>query len=354
MIFGSLIMVQGPWIPPRSLAYEYPDTEEYAFILTDESPSFQVNVTRHIVKATITDVNTNGTPVNIFAFDDDRGTILNISDVSKIVDDGIVIDGGNRIITLIFFIQDANVEVSFKLISWYYVVLDVFYVMPPPYFLYGAALFIIGIFLILKVERNCKGPQGQKRWRRREGPLAIIVLISVSAMLAMPLIYGSTHGSFESRGLTETTTHDFTYNLTDSSPEITVDLMDYIHGYSSVFRIKVVEFRTEEPVRIRTREDQRFLIVLGSVTSFNDFRIEISIMEESSHFIEIRKIDSDTSVSFNVVVERSYRGLRNDPAVPILLAFFAVAPASIALYQARAISQRLNLRETQHVANQRQ
>ncbi|MDF1540030.1 MAG: hypothetical protein P1Q69_14130, partial [Candidatus Thorarchaeota archaeon] len=199
------------------------------------------------------------------------------------------------------------------------------------------------LFLMLKIENDCQRYQGQRRWKRHEGPLAIIMLVSITAILAMPLIYGNAHRSFAVAHISDTSTFEYSFSLTGETPEVTLDALEHLpeEYYSAEIRIEVLMF--EEPIRIRTQADSQFFAYLSTVDVFSDSHIGISINDESSHTIEIRRIDQDTTVSFNIVLEWVYIGQRSDSTFPILLATVAIAPASIALYQAFRISRKMEV-----------
>ena len=358
LLIGSLIMVQGPvdyrW---GYVSYEQPTIENHIIFLTEESPAFGIQIVRYTSRTVITNLNVIGGSIRINAYNEDNETIMSLNGISRIVEDGIAIEAFDRATTLNFTREDSDVEVSFTLEEWEFppvMTIDAAVAMPVQFFIYGAALFVIGLVLILKIESECHRFQGQSRWRRREGPLAIIVLMVISASLAAPLIYGNAHGDFVDTLHRGTSTLEFSFFLTEAAPEVTIDVIDHlVQEYNSV-EVRIDDLVTSESIRIRTLADTRLLAHLPLVTSFEASWIDITIGDETSHTLEFRRIETDTEVSFNIVIIRTYTDHRIDPTGPILLAFFAVAPASIALYQARAISQRLDLRETQHVANQRQ
>jgi hypothetical protein len=349
LLIGSLIMVQGPadfrW---GYVSYEQPIVENHIIFLTEDSPTFGIEVARYASRAVITNLNAIGGSIRINAYNDENETIMSLHGISRIVEDGIAIEAFDRATTLNFTREDSDVEVSFTLEEWAYppvATIDAAVAMPVQFFFYGAALFIIGLVLILKIESECHQFHGQSRWRRREGPLAIIVLVVISASLATPLIYGNAHGDFVDTLHRDTSTLEFSFFLTEAAPEVSIDVIDHlVQEYNSV-EIRIDNLVTSESIRVRTFADARLLALLPLVTSFEASWIDITIGDETSHTLEFRRVEADTEVSFNISIIRTYTDHRIDPIGPILLALVAILPASLALYQALDVKRRLDMQE---------
>ncbi len=354
MILGSLIMVQGGVdFTGGMYLEEYNEPEVYSFVLTSEVPSFEINTTQEAYKVVIKDFLTNRTPVSIIATSEEE-TILNISNITRIVGDSVAVNIYDREISLRFVRQGVDADITFVVESWYmiYIAIDVLPI--PPFYLFGAALFVICGFLLLNVERECRAYRGQNRWRRQDGPVAIVVLVLISALLAMPLIYGYTHNTFVPRHLSDSKTYEHSYILNDESPEMVLNLLDLLpDNYYSV-EIRVEDLWAEEPIRIRTWDNSQFRAYLTSVQSFNDSYIGITIENEPILNIDFRRIENNTTLSFHITVEWVYIGRLSDPTTPNLLAVFAFVPACIALIQARDVTQILNRLTNQEYSSQNQ
>ncbi len=346
-MIGSLIMVQGPvdygW---HYVSYEQPVVEGHIIVLTEESPTFGIGIARYASRAVITDLTTNGGSIRINAYNEDNETLLSLNSINRIVDDGIAIEISTRLITLNFTRENSDVEVTFTLEEWWYPPVPTLSIAAPvQFFIYGVALFVIGLILILKIERECHEFQGQSRWRRRDGPLAIIILVVISACLATPLIYGNAHGDFIDTRMRDSSSLEFTYYLTEAAPEVTVDLMDHLVQEFNTVEVRIDDLVSPESIRIRTLADTRLLADLPLVTSLEHSWIDVTIGEETSHILELRRIEADTEVSFNIVIIRTYTDRRSDPTIPILLALVAVLPSCLALYQALDVKRRLDMQE---------
>ncbi|MFW9847931.1 MAG: hypothetical protein ACFFF4_02260 [Candidatus Thorarchaeota archaeon] len=354
MIVSSLIMVQGGTDFTGGLyASEYSDPETYTFVLTDETPSFEINITRQAYKVVIKDFFTNSTPVCIIATSEEE-TILYMTNITRIVGDTVAVNIYDRENFLNFVRQGADAEVTFVVESWFIVYIAIDVMLMPPFYLFGVALFVICGFLLLNIEHECRAYRGQNRWRRQDGPVSIVVLVLISALLAMPLIYGSTHNTFVLRHLSDSETYEYDYILNDESPEVVLNLLDLLpDNYYSV-EIRVEDLWAEEPVRIRTWDNSQYRAYITSVQSFSDSYIGVTIENETILNIDFRRIENNTMLTFDITIEWVYLGRLSDPTTPNLLAIFAFVPAGIALIQAIDVTKILNRLANQEHASQNQ
>jgi len=212
-----------------------------------------------------------------------------------------------------------------------------------PYFILGAILFVIAAYLLLKAE----GKFRKQGWRTRDGSFVIVLLVLVSALLAMPLVYGFAHNSFTERIETVETVNSYSFDLTEASPEISLDILELLPIEYHSIDILISEIYFDNPVRIRTQADTSFRSYLSEVNNFTNAGIEISIGESSTHILEIRRLNYDTSVTFDIIVVRSNLVLEADLSVAVILALLAIVPACIALFNARMFSIELAERHGQ-------
>jgi hypothetical protein len=344
-MIGSLIMVQGPVSYSWNFSgYDQSETEGYLIVLTETSPSFEIEIDRYTERIVVTNLTTNGGTIRINAYVEDNENLLSINNISKIVEDGIAIDSTNQAVTINFAREDSDVEVTFTLEEWTYI-------PPPPvavpsvvqFFIYGAVLFIIGSILLLKIETECREFHGQKRWRLHQGPLAIIVFAIIMASFAAPWIYGNAHGDFTERTLTHTGILDFSFSLTSTTPDISLDILDHLNQEYETVQIRVTNLVSTESIQIQTRADSRVLVSLPLVNSLEDSWIDIKIGEEDSHTLELSRVEADTDVSFRIIIIRTYRDSRSDPTLPHILVLAAIVSGFATLYQSVLVKRMLDL-----------
>jgi hypothetical protein len=130
--------------------------------------------------------------------------------------------------------------------------------------------------------------------------------------------------------------------------EVTIDIRDSIalnlERFDS-FEVRIEDFSSTEAIRVRTFADSRLLAHLPIVTALEDSWIDITIREETSHNLELQRIEADSEVSFAIVVIGTSIVTPADPTIAIVLAIVAIAPASLALYKACHLKGKLKLQE---------
>jgi len=338
MLFGSMLMVIGPVTPFFGYqGSEFAQTEDISVVLSDAEPSYTLNLSNNLLRVGISHLITNDTPVTISGIELSYGPFLEIRNLTRIGSDSLIVEGRNRDWTLNLSKQSGDVELSFVIEYWHYIYPPTVSVaMPVQLFIPGTAIVLIAAYMLLRIEKNCLKNDDHRRLKKREGAFAIIVFVLLSAMLACPYIYGSSHGLFIPITQGRITGYNHSFQLTSSSPSAILDVTSYVPEDIEEYQLRVRFFQfSGGPIKISTTNEQSTLITeLANISLFEGCEIDITMNNEDTHNLQISRIDSDVGVSFLIIVEWKFVGPLHDPTIPVILGIMTIIPATLALWRA--------------------
>jgi hypothetical protein len=356
LLLGILGTVSIPLWPSYSAGWtEGGRAHRYSATLSEENQTIQHDVAYYATRVELFELRTNGTYVSIFALSLSQ-TYLHLRNVSEIVSVPIVIDKPSVDewwINITWQGQDAAVSLEIR--EWYLV-------PPPPTAAPAPNLgillipFGLGVYMgyrLIVIERNCRRSSGdekqaQSRWSRRQGPLAIILLILLCAFLLAPFLRGYFAGNYRLTRQTEIVSnqlHSVFLNESHSEASFNLSIPHSSDTGSHVTRVHSIT-HGGTPVLLSISDGfQEEQMVLANTTIDEQWWLRFPVNDTLTFTLSLDRIKNDVEIQFIVEVSRDVYFPRVDPVPVLTVASLGILPLCYALLLARKLDSLLKTEE---------
>ena len=336
---------------------------KYSTTLSEENPTIQHNVTSYITRVELFELRTNETDVSILALSLSE-TYLHLRNVSEIVGMPVVIDRPSvsewwiNVWWINVTWQGQDVAVSLEIREWY---------VSPPMVVWRETLFAsnMGVLLLsfglsvyaghrlILIEKNCRRPsrdeiRAQVRWSRRQGSLAVVLLVLLCASLFAPFLRG--YYAQDYRLIKQTTImsdQPHSVFLNESHSEASFNLTIPYSSDTGIYTMKVHSItHGGTPVLLSIsdglREEQ---MVLANATIDGQWWLIFPVNDTLTHTLSLDRVENDVEIQFFVEVSRDVYLPRVDPLPALAVASLGILPLSYALLLARRLDSLLKTEE---------
>jgi hypothetical protein len=297
----------------REITYIYPHT----FVITTEEPEWNETPDRHYTSQIgITELDTDGTPVNVFIVDSNDEIALflfNVTKISNVTLTSYVSDESTITVQRI----DGDAEVALTVI----VIVDfppppTAIISPWPAIMFWSFIAIIGFLMLISI-------RGASRWvglRGRRQNILIAFLILLSIILTAPYITGTLDGSFVPLEQTETiSSGSRMFNLDSVSPTDYLEIDKEIEDANYSIRVGPL---------IGSRMTYRMVIQDSHGSSFFDatfvnstnWLIEGATTIGANHTLMLERTGSDVEVELSYSVTQTVIRPDVDPTPSVIQA----------------------------------
>ncbi|MFW9976998.1 MAG: hypothetical protein ACFFEJ_02755 [Candidatus Thorarchaeota archaeon] len=347
MLLGGLVMVQGP---PYYYFYggsgiPYPSSpHRYEEVLSNESSRIvisNIDTSRVILRQ----LSTNGSSVTIYAVSNSRGVFANFTDIRVIGSDGLAFEDQYEYWNLTISRQDQDVEITFEIVFWFPPPIpEIAMIAVTPWFVYGAALFFLSTYYLMRTENTCHRhtPRDRRHILGKRKASHITLLVILALVLTAPLIYGYTHRHIQPVSRLQLETQDYEYDISSESLGVIIDIFDIAPRNRLYLQITFGNFCFEGVAHFRIFTESMTLLNILTVHPSQNFGIEMSFGNETAHILEIYLEESQESIAFTVTLGFYETSSDWNPIIPISLAAMALVPAILALTQAKELADAMN------------
>ncbi len=359
LLLGVLGTISIPLWP----SYSYDSIEgfqsyKYSTTLSEESPTIQHNVVSYITRVELFELRTNETYVSILALGLSE-TYLHLRNVSEIVGVPVVIDrpSVNEWWINITW-QGQDVAVSIEIREWH--------AIPPPIVWsvsliqsnMGVLLLSFGLSVyaghrLILIERNCRRKsrdetRAQVRWSRRQGPLAVILLILLCASLFAPVLRGYYAQDYRLIKHTEIVSDQLHLAfLNESHSEASFNLTIPYSSDTGSYAMRVHSMTHDgTPVLLSISDSfQEEQMVLAKATIDGQWWLSFPVNDTLTHTLSLDRIENDVEIQFSVEVSRDVYLPRVDPLPALAVASLGISPLIYALFLAWKLDSLLKTEE---------
>jgi len=306
------------------------------------------------MRAELFELRTNGTYVSILALSLSE-TYLHLRNVSEIVGVPVVIDRPSVDEWWINVTwQGQDVAVSLEIREWY--------LIPPPDIMpapnFGVLLLSFGLsvyagYRLILIERNCRRQsrdeiRAQVRWSRRQGSLAVILLILLCASLFAPFLrgyYAQDYRLIKQTTIVSDQLHSVFLNESRSEASFNLTIPYSSDTESHAMRVHSIT-HGGTPVLLNIsdglREEQ---MVLANATIDGQWWLRFPVNDTLMHTLSLDRIENDVEIQFLVEISRDVYLPRVDPVPALAVASLGILPLSYALLLARRLDALLKTEE---------
>lgn len=313
---GSFVI---PQVFPFSYGgiYEYWSPETYSDILTDSNPTLQIEFDDYESQVKIDYLETNSTPIDIFGYSESNQSIIQIHDVTQLVNESLVIDTQVREKWFLNITkQSVSVEVSLTIRTRRLLAIDIMVGYPLSPFLLFVITLIYAIRELYKLDRDCGTQIGRKLWDKNRGPLLIILLMIIGGGMLTPFIAGYINGDFELVEHDETTERSFSFSLNESVDSIRLDLIE-----GNTYRFEIQSFTPQNSSLgfILHRSEKVQQLGWVNLTEPILWGIEIHHADNSILALELVRIDNEVNIEVALEIQRIWLAPEVDIMIPVVL-----------------------------------
>jgi len=321
--------------------YARVDIVQQQAILTTDNRILFLNLTDFTFEVNIVSLETNNTPVSIRAFNPLE--FLDIQNVTFI--DEIPLTIYSKSIYwdvwdewgIILVRENNDVNVSIEAEVWYYDYTIVDLAPPVNLGIYGITFTFITLFWIGNLEKQCRiHKTGQKNWDRKQGPIAVIILILSASILLTPVtltvafhdFYPEWHGQ-----------RDYSVELTELSPSRGFYLQEIMENQYAEIGIRT--FGQEVKFITEGSNDTISWVIMESSSSYSWTHGWWLLFEEDTSYENLTLSRSSTDVTAEMQVEDSWIQFAFPYyfEIPVGLALIGVLPLGLALLRAYRIDR---------------
>ena len=326
LFFGLLFFTF--FLPLPTYDYEarlgpfYPTSHN--IVLSEENPVFRYNSSDSFTLLEILYLSTNSTPVSLHVLDG-TGTLLNATNVTSLSGFSLTVERtgyGDFWLEAVRQYSDANINITLR--GWG--------LLPPPAIdmivispLVPLAITLASLYSFYRLVKIAQ-------YEARRGPTAIILLLILGAILAMPLVRGIRSLDFNPTYELQTSREHYLLSLNESQPSSSSDLTELSPNGTSWVSFKAQNFSTNTyPFLIRVTDEFEHEIMLENVDSSGLWWISFTESMNPSTLLTFERIDTDLELHFTI--EASYRILVEgaDPFIPIVLSLIGTSCSILAI-----------------------
>ncbi|MEE9353921.1 MAG: hypothetical protein V3U94_05820 [Candidatus Thorarchaeota archaeon] len=336
-------------------------SHRYSTTLSEESPAIQHDIVPSVTRVELFELRTNGTYVSIMALGLSE-TYLHLRNVSEIVGVPVVIERpsvNDWWINVTW--QGQDVAVSLKIREWHII---------PPLDVVSVSLFAsnIGVLLLsfglsvyagyrlILIEGKCRRQSRdemrvQVRWSRRQGSLAVVLLILLCTSLFAPFLrgyYAQDYRLVKQTTIVSDQLHSVFLNESHSEASFNLTIPYSSDSGSYAMRVHSIT-HGGTPVLLRIsyglQEEQ---MVLANATIDGQWWLSFPEYDTLTHTLSLDRIENDVEIRFFVEISRDVYFLRVDPLPALAVASLGILPLSYALLLARRLDLLLKTEERPH------
>ncbi len=355
LLLGVLGTVSSPLWPSYSADWtEGFHPYRYSTTLSEESPTIQHNVAPYVTRVELFELRTNGTYVSILALGLSE-TYLHLRNVSEIVGVPVVIDWPSVDEWWINVTwQGQDVAVSLEIREWYRIAPPV--VIPawnPGVLLLPFGLSVYAGYRLILIERNCRRQsrdemRAQVRWSRRQGSLAVVLLILLCAYLFVPFLRGYYAQDYRLIKHTEIVSNQpHSAFLNESHSEASFNLTIPYSSDTGSYAMRVHSITHGGiPVLLSISHDLHGeQMVLANATIDGQWWLSFPLNDTLTHTLSLDRVENDVEIRFFVEVSRDVYIPQVDPVPALVVASLGILPLSYALLLARRLDSLLKPEE---------
>ncbi len=350
LLLGVLGTISIPLWP----SYSYDSTEgfqsyKYSTTLSEESPTIQHNVTSYVTKVELFELRTNETYVSILALSLSE-TYLHLRNVSEIVGMPVVIDRPSvsewwiNVWWINVTWQGQDVAVSLEIRECYVI---------PPMIVWRESLFAsnMGVLLLsfglsvyaanklILIERKCRRQsrdemRAQVRWPRRQGSLAVVLLILLCASLFAPFLRGYYTQDYRLIKHTEIVSDQLhSAFLNESHSEASFNLTIPYSSDTGSYAMRVHSMTHGGTGVLLSISDglQEEQMVLANATIDGQWWLSFPVNDTLAYTLSLARVENDVEIQFSVEVSRDVYVPQVDPLPALAVASLGVLPLSYVL-----------------------
>jgi hypothetical protein len=344
ILFGGTAAVALLGYPYYSYSYrEITYINPYTFVVTNEEPEWNETSDRYYTtQIGITELETNGTPVNVFIVDSNDEIALflfNVTKISNVTLTSYVSDES----TISVQRMDGDVEVALT------VIIIVNFPPPPTAIVYAwpAALFcyfiaIIGFLMLISIE-------GTTRWvvlRGRRQTILIAFLVLLSIILTAPYITGTLDRSFVPVEQTEI--------VSSGSQRFILDAGNPSHYLEIVKEIEAANYSIHVGPLIGSQMTYRMVIqdtygssyLEATFVNSTNWQIEGATTIGANHTLWLARTDADVELDLSYSVTQTVSKPDVDPTLSTIQAFLGGAVLVLALLLSSTIEPKKKPEQT--------
>ena len=317
--------------------------------LTAENPILHLNLTYSTFRVNIIELETNSTPVSIRAYN--PAEFLDIQNVIFIDEIPLTIYSDSPEYNVwdewgvVLVRENGDVNVSVMAVVLYYDQADVALAPSINFGIYGIPFAFIAFFWMMNIEQRCRiHKTGEKNWERKQGPIAIIVLILIASILIIPFasLVASGYFNYEGGG-----TRGYAVELTEESPSEEFELQEIMNNeYSEIY----IETVNQEVQFIAEGSENTISWVIANSSCIGSSGWWLLFEEDTSYeSLTLKRVNNDVNAGISVSYSTSgFDYLAGySPFIGFLLglAVFAFVPVVIAFVKAYRIDQLFRIPE---------
>lgn len=340
-----------PYNPESDSWSEIAEEHNASFALSEENPNYTYNITqRYMISAQLALVIINETPISV-SVSSELETILVLRIVTCLrnlpINFTTPVPGH---VSITFSRINDSASVRAKILEQH--------LRPPPT---GASLTWNPLPMILfmvfslsfgyylaRAEIDCWGPltsrEGISLKAKHAGPLAVALLVAVSALLVGPLVNGILHDQYSpievERTLNERT---FALSLNESSPVSSINLTEIAHSYEETirkFRLHSLEFENGSVLMEAIVGGEHEKVIVDGNSNPDHWWVQ-AILDGNGYHLTFRRIDTDLCISLSLDIIAKEVALKNDPIPPAILALCGGGLIALCLHRSWNIKNRI-------------
>ena len=348
LLLGVLGTISIPLWPSDS--YDWTEgfrSYKYSTTLSEESPTIQHNVTPYHSRVEIFELRTDGTYVSILVLGLSE-TYLHLRNVSEIVGVPVVIERPSVNEWWIDITwQGQDVAVSLEIRELYVI---------PPMIVWRETLFAsnMGVLLLsfglsiyaanklILIERKCRRQsrdemRAQVRWSRRQGSLAVVLLILLCASLFAPFLRGYYTQDYRLIKHTEIVSDQLhSAFLNESHSEASFNLTIPYSSDTGSYAMRVHSMtHGGTPVLLSISHGlQEEQMVLAGTPIDGQWWLIFPVNDTLTYTLSLDRVENDVEIQFSVEVSRVVYLPRVDPLPALAVASLGISPLIYALFLA--------------------
>ena len=364
LLLGVLGTISIPLWPSDS----YDSTEgfrsyQYSTTLSEESPTIQHNVTSYVTRVELFELSTNESYVSILALSLSE-TYLHLCNVSEIVGMPVVIDRPSvsewwiNVWWINVTWQGQDVAVSLEIRERY--VVDQMVVWRETLFASNMGVLLLSFGLsvyaankLILIERKCRRQsrdevRAQVRWSRRQGSLAVVLLILLCASLFAPLLRGYYTQDYRLIKHTEIVSNQpHSAFLNESHSEASFNLTFPYSSDTGSYAMRVHSMtHGGTPVLLSISDGlQEEQMVLASATIDGQWWLSFPVNDTLTYTLSLDRVENDVDIQFFVEVSRDIYLPLVDPLLALAVASLGISPLIYALFLAWKLDSLLKTEE---------
>ena len=364
LLLGVLGTISIPLWP----SYSYDSTEgfrsyQYSTTLSEESPTIQHNVTSYVTRVELFELSTNESYVSILALSLSE-TYLHLCNVSEIVGMPVVIDRPSvsewwiNVWWINVTWQGQNVAVSLEIRERY---------VAPQMVVWRETLFAsnMGVLLLsfglsvyaanklILIERKCRRQsrdevRAQVRWSRRQGSLAVVLLILLCASLFAPFLRGYYTQDYRLIKHTEIVSNQpHSAFLNESHSEASFNLTIPYSSDTGIYAMRVHSMtHGGTPVLLSISHDlQEEQMVIAGTPIDGQWWLSFPVSDTLTYTLSLERVENDVEIQFFVEVSRDVYLPLVDPLPALAVASLGISPLIYALFLAWKLDSLLKTEE---------